>query len=126
MAEAVLDGLGSLDMVLISRGDIMSSIYDLLEIIREEGMANYNPSFYFAEITSKYPKIKLKFNDVDVDTPQISLTSWVRYLAKGHITKPNGNQRHTHNIEYEGLNIGDTVLIKLIDDKVLIIDKVVS
>lgn len=104
----------------------MSSINEFIEIIRNEGMRNYTPSFFYAEVTRDYPNIELKFNDMILKKEQVKYTSWIKFLCEGYITEnANGPESHKHKIKDKKLKKGDTVLIKFDGDSVLIVDRVV-
>lgn len=102
---------------------VINSIYDFIEMIREEGMKNYQPSFYFAEIISDYPNIRLKLQGFEVETSQIKYTAWVKNIIED-VTVPTG--ANIKKINFCGLHVGDTVLVKFDNQNVLIIDKVVD
>lgn len=105
---------------------IVSSINDFIKIIRKEGMRNYTPSFFYAEVTRDYPNTELKFNDMILKKEQIKYTSWVKFLCEGYVTdSANGPESHKHKIKDKKLKKGDTVLIKFDGDNVLILDRVV-
>lgn len=105
---------------------IVSSINDFIEIIRKEGMRNYTPSFFYAEVTRDYPNIELKFNDMILKKEQVKYTSWIKFLCEGYMTESaNGPDPHRHKIKEKKLKKGDTVLIKIDGDSVLILDRVV-
>lgn len=101
----------------------MSSIHDFIEIIRKEGMRNYTPSFFYAEVTRDYPNTELKFNDMILKKEQIKYTTWVKFLCEGYVT--DGTNAHSHKIRDSRLKKGDAVLIKFDGDNVLILDRVV-
>lgn len=92
----------------------MSGINELIRIIRDQGMKDYRPSFFYAEVTSASP-LRLKFKGFELVTEQIIHTNTSKAL-----------------ISANNLKIGDTVLVKAnYDDdnsiySVLIIDKVVG
>lgn len=103
----------------------MSAI-DLIEIIRKEGCRNISSSFFIAEITKNYPNTELKFNNMDIYTEQLYYTQWVKYMCEGVNTDVSGESLHFHHIKFSPLSIGDKVLIRVLDDKnILIVDKVV-
>lgn len=92
----------------------MSSINDLIRLIRRISKEEFRPSFFYAEITNISP-LRLAFNGLELISEQIMLTN----TSKTLITSNN-------------MLKGDTVLIKANyeDDNsiysVLLVDKVVK
>lgn len=102
----------------------MYNINDLIDLVKEECKKVISPELYLAKVVRSYPDLEIEFKGIRIYTEQINLTSWATYLIKGFTTQ--GSNSHSHTVKLNGINVGDTVLVKSLGDKVIILDKVVE
>ena len=102
----------------------MYNMNDLIDLVQSECRDIISPDIYLAKVVRAYPDLEITFKGIRIYTEQINLTSWVTYLIKGFTTQ--GSNSHSHSVKLNGINVGDTVLVKSLGDKVIILDKVVE
>lgn len=101
----------------------MNGITDFMSVLKEEANMIKNDKFFFGKITRIKPELEVKYNDILLDSKQIAYTTWAKYLMSGLNTSISS--QHSHSVNLSSIKIGDIVLLYELDDKVLIIDKVV-
>ena len=95
-------------------------------------------SFFIAKVISPLPNLKIQLNDIILDKDNLLIDKWLKdrnedlfteYQGHSHggDTTGDGNHRHQikHNIQ-DKLEVNDKVILLRIDDKFIILDKVVS
>lgn len=82
-----------------------------------------NTSFFIAKITKPLPNIELMLNDVPLDRDDILIDSNLLKLNEADVTCSAGSINH--NLK-DPLNIGDKVILLKINDRFVLISKVVS
>ena len=96
------------------------------------------PSFFIAKVTSPLPNLKVQLNDIVLDKDNLLIDKWLKdrnedlfteYQGHTHGGDTTGDGNHRHQIKYniqDKLQAGDKVILLKIDDKFIIISKVVS
>ena len=95
-------------------------------------------SFFIAKVISPLPNLKVNLNDLVLDKDDFLISKWLidrnedlftEYQGHSHggDTTGDGNHRHQikHNIQ-DKLEVNDKVVLLRIDDKFIILSKVVS
>lgn len=82
-----------------------------------------NTSFFIAKITKPLPNVELMLNDVPLDKDDILIDSNLLKLNEADVTCSTGSI--THNLK-DSLNVGDKVILLKINDRFILISKVVS
>ena len=95
-------------------------------------------SFFIAKITSPLPDLKVKLNDIELDKDNLLIDKWLKDRNEDLFTEneghthggdTTGNGEHKHQvkepIQYK-LKIDDKVLLLKVDDKFIVLSKVVS
>ena len=94
-------------------------------------------SFFIAKITSPLPDLKVQLNDIELDKDNLLIDKWLKdrnedlfteYQGHSHGNATgDGNHRHQlkHNIQ-DKLENEDKVLLLKVNDKFLVLSKVVS
>lgn len=97
-----------------------------------------NTSFFIAKITKPLPDIELMLNDVLLDKDDLLIDKWIldrnndlftETIGHSHGGDTTGNGEHKHQIEkpiHDKLEVGDQVILLKINDKFVLISKVVS
>ena len=80
-------------------------------------------SFFMAKIVSPLPNLKVNLNDLVLDKDDFLISKSLLLSNNASITATECNV--THNLKDE-LNANDKVILLRIDDKFIILDKVVS
>lgn len=95
-------------------------------------------SFFIAKVTSPLPNLKVKLNDIELDKDNLLIDKWLKdrnedlfteYQGHSHGGDTTGDGNHRHQIKYniqDKLQVGDKVILLKINDKFIIISKVVS
>ena len=95
-------------------------------------------SFFIAKITSPLPNIKVQLNDIELDKDDLLIDKWLKDRNEDLFTEneghshggdTTGNGEHKHQIKepiQDKLKADDKVLLLKIDDKFIILSKVVS
>ncbi|MBP3930530.1 MAG: DUF2577 domain-containing protein [Peptostreptococcaceae bacterium] len=95
-------------------------------------------SFFIAKITSPLPNIKIQLNDIELDKDDLLIDKWLKDRNEDLFTEneghshggdTTGNGEHKHQIKepiQDKLKADDKVLLLKIDDKFIILSKVVS
>ena len=96
------------------------------------------PSFFIAKVTSPLPNLKVQLNDIVLDKDNLLIDKWLKdrnedlfteYQGHTHGGDTTGDGNHRHQIKYniqDKLQAGDKVILLKIDDKFIIISRVVS
>ena len=95
-------------------------------------------SFFIAKVTSPLPNLKVQLNDIELDKDNLLIDKWIKDRNEdlfteyqGHThggdTTGDGNHRHQikHNVQ-DKLEVNDKVILLKINDKFIIISKVVK
>ena len=95
-------------------------------------------SFFIAKITSPLPELKVQLNDIELDKDDLLIDKWLKdrnedlfteYMGHSHGGDTTGDGNHRHQIKFniqDKLKIGDKVILLRIDDKFIVLEKVVS
>ena len=95
-------------------------------------------SFFIAKITSPFPNLKVQLNDIELDKDNLLIDKWIKdrnedlfteYQGHTHGGDTTGDGNHRHQIKYnvqDKLEVNDKVILLKINDKFIIISKVVS
>lgn len=95
-------------------------------------------SFFIAKVTSPLPNLKVQLNDIVLDKDDLLIDKWLldrnedlftEYQGHSHGGDTTGDGNHRHQIKYniqDKLQVGDKVILLKINDKFIIINKVVS
>ena len=95
-------------------------------------------SFFIAKVTSPLPNLKVKLNDIELDKYNLLIDKWLKdrnedlfteYQGHTHGGDTTGDGNHRHQIKYnvqDKLEVNDKVILLKINDKFIIISKVVS
>ena len=96
------------------------------------------PSFFIAKITSPLPNLEVQLNDIELDKDNLLIDKWLKdrnedlfteYQGHTHGGDTTGDGNHRHQIKYnvqDKLEVNDKVILLKINDKFIIISKVVS
>ena len=115
----------------------MSNAYnEFIEFIGS--VQQVEPSFFIAKVTSPLPNLKVQLNDIELDKDNLLIDKWLKDRNKdlfteyqGHThggdTTGDGNHRHQIKVNVQDkLQVDDQVVLLKINDKFIIISKVVS
>ena len=83
-------------------------------------------SFFIARITSPLPNLKVNLNDIELDKDNLLIDKWLKDRNDTLFTE---NEGHRHQIKepiQDTLKVNDKVLLLKIEDKFIILSKVVS
>ena len=95
-------------------------------------------SFFIAKITSPLPDLKVQLNDIELDKDDLLIDKWLKDRNEDLFTEneghthggdTTGNGEHKHKIKepiHNKLEVDDKVLLLKVDDKFLVLSKVVS
>ena len=95
-------------------------------------------SFFIAKVASSFPNLKVQLNDIELDKDSLLIDKWLKdrnedlfteYQGHSHGGDTTGDGNHRHQIKYniqDKLQAGDKVILLKIDDKFIIISKVVA
>lgn len=95
-------------------------------------------SFFIARVTSPLPNLKVQLNDIELDKDNLLIDKWLKdrnedlfteYQGHTHGGDTTGDGNHRHQIKYnvqDKLQVNDKVILLKINDKFIIISKVVS
>ena len=95
-------------------------------------------SFFIAKVISPLPNLKVNLNDLVLDKDDFLISKWLldrnedlftEYQGHSHGGDTTGDGNHRHQIKYniqDKLQAGDKVILLKIDDKFIIISKVVA
>ena len=95
-------------------------------------------SFFIAKVTSPLPNLKVQLNDIELDKDNLLIDKWLKdrnedlfteYQGHTHGGDTTGDGRLRHQIKYnvqDKLEVNDKVILLKINDKFIIISKVVS
>ena len=95
-------------------------------------------SFFIAKVTSPLPNLKVQLNDIELDKDNLLIDKWLKdrnedlfteYQGHTHDGDTTGDGNHRHQIKYnvqDKLQVNDKVILLKINDKFIIISKVVS
>ena len=95
-------------------------------------------SFFIAKVTSPLPNLKVQLNDIELDKDNLLIDKWLKdrnedlfteYQGHSHGGDTTGNGNHRHQIKYniqDKLQVGDKVVLLKINDKFIVVSKVVK
>ena len=95
-------------------------------------------SFFIAKVISPLPNLKVNLNDLVLDKYDFLISKWLldrnedlftEYMGHSHGGDTTGDGNHRHQIKFniqDKLEVNDKVILLRIDDKFIILDKVVS
>ena len=95
-------------------------------------------SFFIAKVISPLPNLKVNLNDIVLDKDDFLISKWLldrnenlftEYMGHSHGGDTTGDGNHRHQIKFniqDKLKIGDKVILLRIDDKFIVLEKVVS
>ena len=95
-------------------------------------------SFFVAKVISPLPNLKINLNDIVLDKDDFLISKWLldrnedlfsEYQGHSHGGDTTGDGNHRHQIKFniqDKLKIGDKVILIRIDDKFIVLEKVVS
>ena len=95
-------------------------------------------SFFIAKVISPLPDLKVNLNDIILDKDDFLISKWLldrneelftEYMGHFHGGDTIGDGNHRHQIKLniqDKLKANDKVILLRIDDKFIILDKVVS
>ena len=95
-------------------------------------------SFFIAKVISPLPNLKIQLNDIILDKDNLLIDKWLKdrnkdlfteYQGHSHGGDTTGDGNHRHQIKFniqDKLEVNDKVILLRIDDKFIILDKVVS
>ena len=95
-------------------------------------------SFFIAKVISPLPNLKINLNDIVLDKDDFLISKWLldrnenlftEYMGHSHGGDTTGDGNHRHQIKFniqDKLKIGDKVILLRIDDKFIVLEKVVS
>ena len=96
------------------------------------------PSFFIAKIKTPLPNLEVQLNDIVLDKDNLLIDKWIKdrnedlfteYQGHTHGGDTTGDGNHRHQIKYnvqDKLEVNDKVILLKINDKFIIINKVVS
>ena len=108
----------------------------LYEVMAEA--AKIEASFFIAKVISPLPNLKINLNDIVLDKDDFLISKWLldrnedlftEYQGHSHGGDTTGDGNHRHQIKFniqDKLKIGDKVILIRIDDKFIVLEKVVS
>ena len=95
-------------------------------------------SFFIAKVTSPLPNLKVQLNDIELDKDNLLIDKWLKdrnedlfteYQGHTHGGDTTGDGNHRHQIKYNAqdkLQVNDKVILLKINDKFIVLSKVVS
>ena len=95
-------------------------------------------SFFIAKVISPLPDLKVQLNDIELDKDNLLIDKWLKdrnedlfteYQGHTHGGDTTGDGSHRHQIKYnvqDKLEVNDKVILLKINDKFIIMSKVVS
>ena len=95
-------------------------------------------SFFIAKVISPLPDLKVQLNDIELDKDNLLIDKWLKDRDEDLFTDneghthggdTTGNGEHKHQIKepiHNKLEIDDKVLLLKVDDKFIVLSKVVS
>ena len=95
-------------------------------------------SFFIAKVISPLPNLKVQLNDIILDKDDFLISKWLldrnedlftEYQGHSHGGDTTGDGNHRHQIKFniqDKLEVNDKIILLRIDDKFIILDKVVS
>ena len=124
---------------MLGQGGIIKKKNPFLGLYEVMGEATkVEASFFIAKVISPLPNLKVQLNDIVLDKDDFLISKWLldrnedlftEYQGHSHggDTTGDGNHRHQlkHNI-HDKLENEDKVLLLKVDDKFLVLSKVVS
>lgn len=96
------------------------------------------PSFFIAKIKTPLPNLEIQLNDIVLDKDDLLIDKWLldrneelftEYEGHTHGGDTTGNGNHRHKTKepiYNKLEVDDKVILLRINDKFIILSKVVS
>lgn len=95
-------------------------------------------SFFIAKIKNPLPNLEIQLNDIVLDKDNLLIDKWLKdrnedlfteYQGHTHGGDITGDGNHRHQIKYniqDKLQVGDKVVLLKINDKFIVLSKVVS
>ena len=95
-------------------------------------------SFFIAKVTSPLPDLKVQLNDIELDKDNLLIDKWLKDRNEDLFTEieghthggdTTGNGEHKHQLKepmQDKLKTNDKVLLLKVNDKFLVLSKVVS
>ena len=95
-------------------------------------------SFFIAKVTSPLPNLKVQLNDIELDKDNLLIDKWLKdrnedlfteYQGHTHGGDTTGDGNHRHQIKVnvqDKLQVDDQVVLLKINDKFIVISKVVK
>ena len=95
-------------------------------------------SFFVAKVISPLPNLKINLNDIVLDKDDFLISKWLldrnedlftEYMGHSHGGDTTGDGNHRHQIKFniqDKLEANDKVILLRIDDKFIVLEKVVS
>lgn len=124
----------------IGKGGFMSNAYnEFIEFIGS--VQQVEPSFFIAKVTSPLPNLKVQLNDIILDEDDLLIDKWLKdrngklftedVEAHTHTSEHpiSSENKHKHEIKepiHDKLKVDDQVVLLKINDKFIIISKVVK
>ena len=99
---------------------------------------NIEPSFFIAKVKAPLPNLEVQLNDIVLDKEDLLIDKWLldrneelftEYKGHSHGGDTTGNGEHKHKIKEpikDKLEVDNKVVLLKINDKFIIISKVVS
>ena len=99
---------------------------------------NIEPSFFIAKVKAPLPDLEVQLNDIELDKDNLLIDKWLKDRNENLFTEneghthggdTTGNGEHKHQIKepiHNKLEIDDKVLLLKVDDKFIVLSKVVS
>ena len=95
-------------------------------------------SFFIAKVVSPLPSLKIQLNDIELDKDNLLIDKWLKdrneslfteYEVHSHGGDTTGSGEHKHEIKepiHDKLKVDDKVILLKVNDKFLVLSKVVS
>ena len=110
--------------------------HDLYSIMGEA--TKIEPNLFIGKVKTTFPNLEIYLNDIVLDKDDLLVDKWIKdrnedlfteYQGHSHGGDTTGDGNHRHQIKFniqDKLEINDKVILLRIDDKFIILDKVVS
>ena len=98
-------------------------ISELLKLMRQEGSKNMKHSFFIGVVVSELPNLKVNLGGAIFNKDDLKISKWLLDRENININCTEGSIKH--NIS-DNLKYGDEVLLYKVEDKLAVLDKLVS